>query len=377
MMLDFLNKNPEKVYNYFIHSSFNIDFYILWLLIKIKEEKKWWKHEYDEQFSDWSPYLAKDVWRKIDHICAILTRLLYFWPVSEVYIKYYTYDEAIDNLKILKEYHLKKENCIDIVENKIWTFTRKNEDSITTNHFHIKLFEKDTQNYIDEYLQNCINDDISDSQHLLYSFEEQLSKVKSELNYNKVSYWKRKFKIDLKAWLLIHEDRINLFTILYFLEEKGYISIHDIYSLSWEFNWKIPSSFLISITEEGMKYLNNSDFIAIWLENKKLLIFYDDMKKELVIDWKRKKLLQKQVIFIEAFFDLKDKQKDWWVSLEEIAIYDDSSFEGKELKEQDNTIKNFYNIWNNLNKSIYLKTGCEKVFELTLGTVRINPIFKS
>ena len=106
-------------------------------------------------------------------------------------------------------------------------------------------------------------------------------------------------------------------------------------------------------------------------------ISYDDPSWILFINWKPKRLLQKQKIFVEAIFDLSEKWKDGWVLLEEIAIYDDHSFEDIDEKTKEKIIKNFYNIGNHLNKTIQLESGIEKVLEINLKSVRLNPKYIS
>ena len=182
--------------------------------------------------------------------------------------------------------------------------------------------------------------------------------------------------------------QISLFTVLYYLEQEGHINIEAPESWPQDFSWDIPESFIISITDNWSIYLDQFDSqvkidtllsksrtrqdVAPVMQEK-IRVSFNDKTKELIVGWKIKKLKQKQIIFIDALFDLQNKINDWWVGLDDIAIAEDHAFEEKSEAEQEKIIKNFYDIGNHLNKSIKLETGFGKVLEITTQGVRISP----
>ncbi len=316
-------------------------------------------------------------------------QLVFFWVLKEVCIQFIKYVEKSDSTECDREFVMNKKSNFTVLDTTIGRYVRQNNEDLLTTDYCIKLDVAKLHLYQDEYLKNCINDDIADDRILLYSFEKQLDEVRKDMLHKRQSFWKRKFEINTGNSILHDSPNINLFTILYYLEFKWWIRIENSAGKALYFDGKIPELFIISITAQGMEYLDEFDYMKKLSKMtyntgktdknspQKNIIYFDEKTKELSIDWYKKKLLQKQIIFIEALFDLKDKSKEWWVSLEEIAIYDDHAFEDNSEAGQEKIIKNFYNIGNHMNKSIKLATEFEKVLEITTKEVRINPKFTS
>lgn len=185
---------------------------------------------------------------------------------------------------------------------------------------------------------------------------------------------------------------------LYFLDKIGAIYIESWFFWFWDDE---AIFFKISILDKFFELFEDSrvddavlqilieEWVTIrWKINKdnssdaeryeeKNGIFYDDSLGVLFLNWKSKKLLQKQKILVEWLFDLMDKRKDGWVSLEELAIYDDHSFIHLLESDKERIIKNFYNTGNHLNKTIKLETWIDKLLELSTHSMRINPAYKN
>lgn len=388
--------DPERIYNQQIHSSINLHFYIWWLIKQIEKRgthpktTKRIEKEHGKWFISWSPFIEKNIEEQTLQLIDVLLQLVFFWLLKEVHIQFIKYVEESDSTECDNEFIINKKSNFKDIDTTIWSYFRQNMKNLMTTDYFIKIDEKKLAPYQHDYLENCINDDIEDNRILLYSFEKQLDEVRRDMIHRRESFWKRKFEISTGTSVLSgNSNNVNLFTVLYYLESKWLAKIENIDGKILYFKGKIPESFIISITTQGMEYLDEFDYIKrahkqlanIWKTDKnspqKNRMYFDEKTKELSIDGYKKKLLQKQIIFAEALFDLKDKSKEWWVSLEEIAIYDDHAFEDNSESEQEKIIKNFYNIGNHLNKSIKLETEFEKVLEITTKEVRISPKFTS
>jgi hypothetical protein len=382
--------DPKRIYNQQIHSSVNLHFYICWLVKQIEKRgthpktAKRIEKEHGKWFISWSPYIEKNIEEQTLQLVDILIQLVFFWLLKEIHIQFIKYVEESDSTECDKEFIINKESDFKDIDTTVWRYFRQNMKDLMTTDYFIKIDEKKLATYQHDYLENCINDDIEDNRILLYSFEKQLNEVRTDMIYKRNSFWKRKFEISSQ-----YRTNINLFTVLYYLESKWLAKIENIDSKILYFNGQIPESFIISITAPWMDYLDEFDYMKK-LSNMthdvskndgkqtvKNMVYFDEKLNELVIDGYKKKLSQKQIIFIDALFDLKDKWEDWWVSLEEIAVYDDHSFEEKFRGWEGKNNQNFYNIGNHLNKSIKLETEFEKVLEITTKEVRINPKFAS
>ncbi len=386
MFLFSLRANPKKLYEQSIHTWLSMDFYMLWLFSSISKKespfRKWEIKKYGEWFFEWSPYFPdNNTEGSLDHILTILSRFFVCWLLEEVCIVLNEYSEETDNLKCIQKVSFNRESFTEKNLDKLDIFIRKNKDCIVTQVFHIRLNEQWVTEYMDTYVKNCENDDITVSKGLLYSFSKQLSEVRKDIIYARDLFWKRPFNIrtgskDLASW---DTPKIDLFSVLYFLEKQWYIQIIWSTTFTIYFYWKIPIGFQISITPKGMEYFeenNANKNTEVIKDAQKVIdcieIDHNEILGILNINWTPKKLLQKQQIFMTGFFDLRDKHKDGWVQYEELAYYDDNSFETKEESEQEKIIKNFYNIWNHLNKSIQLETGIDKLFETSRHAIRLN-----
>lgn len=386
MFLFNLLADPKKLYERFIHIWLSIDFYMLWLFSSINKKEHPFRKgeikEYGNGFFEWSPYFPdNNTEGSLNYILIVLSRFFVCWILEEVHIVLNEYSEETDNLKCMQKVLFNKESFTEKKLDELDLFIRINKDRIVTQEFHIRLNEKGVTDYMEAYMKNCVNDDITVSKGLLYSFSKQLSEVRKDIVYARDLFWKRPFNIrtgseDLVSWDV---PKIDLFSVLYFLERQWYIQIIWSTTFTIYFHWKIPTGFQISITPKGMEYFEEGNInknIEVIKDTQKVIdcieIDHNESLGILNINWTPKKLLQKQQIFMTGFFDLCDNHKDGWVQYEELAFYDDNSFETKEENEQEKIIKNFYNIWNNLNKSINLETGIDKLFETSRQAIRLN-----
>ena len=324
-----------------------------------------------------------------DKIHDILMELVFFWALSEFHIQFSKQAEENDSLFCDKEFIVNKESDIEKADWAISTYVRNNLDDVILVHYFIKIDQVNTKKYLDEYLWNCVADKMEDNNVLLYSFEKQLDIIRQEVIYQRHFFGQRRFEMKIPLVHTIKKPcQISLFTVLYYLEQEGHINIEAPESWPQDFSWDIPESFIISITDNWSIYLDQFDSqvkidtllsksrtrqdVAPVMQEK-IRVSFNDKTKELIVGWKIKKLKQKQIIFIDALFDLQNKINDWWVGLDDIAIAEDHAFEEKSEAEQEKIIKNFYDIGNHLNKSIKLETGFEKVLEITTQGVRISP----
>lgn len=307
--------------------------------------------------------------------------LVFFWALSEFHIQFSKQAEENDSLFCDKEFIVNKESDIEKMDWAISTYVRSNLDDVILVHYFIKIDQKRTRKYLDEYLRNCIADNMEDNDVLLYSFEKQLEEIRKEIIHQKYFFGKRRFEIKMPFIHTIKKPYpISLFSVLYYLEQKGHINIEAPAWWPKDFDCSIPESFIVSITDNWITYFDQFDSqkkIDALLSKSRTIpeiasekqnytqVSFNDKAKELIIGWKIKKLKQKQIIFIDSLFDLQNKINNWWVGLDDIAIAEDHAFEEKSEAEQEKIIKNFYDIGNHLNKSIKLETGFEKVLEIT------------
>lgn len=174
--------------------------------------------------------------------------------------------------------------------------------------------------------------------------------------------------IYIQGWFFgFHRDEEICFRIT--VLEKFYEEFYDCND--------IDNAILKALAEKGIetrKIRKSDSLLKIQNLHK---IQYSDLEESLILNWKPKRLFQKQKIFIEGLFDLSPKSIEGWVTLEELAIYDDHSFEDQDEKIKEKVIKNFYNIGNHLNKTIQLESGIEKALEINLKSVRLNPKYIS
>ncbi len=391
-------RGADKLYHLRMHSSIDYNFYLLWLLSKNED---YWTHpktkeriekEHWKWFISWSPWVWEWDSMKMRHkIHDLLIELVCFWALSEIHIQFSKQENKNDSLFCDKEFIVDKKSDIEKMDWAISTYVQNNLDEVVLVHYFIKIDQVKTKKYLDEYLWNCIADNMEDNDVLLYNFEKQLNIIREEIIQQRYNFGKRRFEIKVPYVHTIKKPcQISLFSVLYYLEQEGNINIEAPASWPKDFDCSIPESFIVSITDNWNTYFDQFDSqkkidallsksrartdIASKKQNNTQVSF-NDKTKELIIGWKIKKLKQKQVIFIDSLFDLQNKINDWWVGLDDIAIAEDHVFEEKSESEQEKIIKNFYDIGNHLNKSIKLETGFEKVLEITTQEVRISPIY--
>ena len=210
-----------------------------------------------------------------------------------------------------------------------------------------------------------------------YGAEKQIDSMKIFLSERHKLFWENPVHFTTKEFLRytdnLSSNGCDILSILLFFERNGWIQFHTC-CLEDVIDMVRESRFYLKIKKELLLY---GEKLSTEHSQKPSMLSYDDIQHELIIGIKHKKLSQKQIVFIEWLLDLREKNTDWWVSLEELAIYDDHSFEEKEEARKEKIIKNFYNIGNHLNKTIKLEMGIEDALETTSRTVRINPKFLS
>lgn len=242
--------------------------------------------------------------------------------------------------------------------------------------FLAKINPENCRIILNEYINKWKSDNLYLFFQKYYWSSKQIEILKKFLWKKFEFFWENpvSFTIEdiLKSDPELSKESLDIFSTLLYFEKNRLIKFYtpNLYSVKeivkeWRFSLRIKKELLFDSTiERGIE----KNIIA----NPNNTIIYDENKQELIINNSKKKLLQKQAIFIEWLFDLQDKYKDWWVELEELAIYADRTFDWRSLKFQEKTLKNLYNIGNHLNKSIQLQLGIENFLELTTKSVRIS-----
>lgn len=242
--------------------------------------------------------------------------------------------------------------------------------------FLAKINPEDCRVILNEYVIKWELDNLNLSYQKYYWSKKQTEILKKFLWKKFEFFWENpvSFTIDdvFKSYSELSKESLDIFSTLLYFEKNHWIKFYtpNLYAVrevirEWRFSLRIKKElFSDSIWDRELE--TNS------VANRNDRITYDESKQELIINNSKKKLLQKQAIFIEWLFDLQEKYKDWWVELEELAIYADRTFEWRSLKFQQKTLKNLYNIGNHLNKSIQLQLGIENFLELTTKSVRVS-----